>query len=54
MAHTCPKCGLTCHCGGDIDDLNFGAEPYCRHCDDKDDDEEDYYNWVGDPDDYSD
>jgi len=21
MAHTCPVCGMTCHCNGDIDDI---------------------------------
>ncbi len=32
MAHECPKCGETCHCRGDIDDLNFGEDPLCNHC----------------------
>jgi hypothetical protein len=36
MAHTCPKCGLICHCGGDIDDLVFGEDPCCEHCDTED------------------
>ena len=37
MAHTCPDCGLTCHCGGDIDDIDFGDDSEeaiaCTHCD---------------------
>lgn len=33
MAHTCPECGLTCHCNGDIDDLLFDEETFCLHCD---------------------
>jgi len=24
MAHSCPECGQTCYCGGDIDDIDFG------------------------------
>lgn len=26
MAHECPECGHTCHCGGDIDDLTLPLE----------------------------
>jgi len=26
MAHTCPDCGQLCHCGGDIDDIDFGED----------------------------
>jgi hypothetical protein len=26
MAHTCPECGCLCHCGGDIDDIDFGDD----------------------------
>lgn len=36
MAHECPECGLTCYCGGDIDDCCFHGteeEMYCSHCD---------------------
>lgn len=37
MAHSCPNCGMACHCGGDIDDIDFGADTpeaiACRHCD---------------------
>jgi len=29
MAHTCPKCGMLCHCGGDIDDIDFGETDDC-------------------------
>lgn len=36
MAHTCPDCGVLCHCGGDIDDIDFGdtckAAMRCTHC----------------------
>lgn len=41
MAHTCPECGLLCHCGGDIDDCEFDGTPEqlnCSHCDENDDD----------------
>ena len=24
MAHSCPDCGSTCYCCGDIDDIDFG------------------------------
>ena len=27
MAHSCPDCGYTCHCGGDIDDCCLQFEP---------------------------
>lgn len=43
MAHTCPNCGMPCHCNGDIDDICFGERLDCRceceewhHCDDDD------------------
>lgn len=26
MAHSCPDCGCLCHCGGDIDDIDFGDD----------------------------
>ena len=26
MAHTCPDCGQLCHCGGDIDDIEWGED----------------------------
>jgi len=33
MAHECPNCGLTCFCGGDIDDILFIDPIYnCGHC----------------------
>ncbi len=45
MAHTCPVCGMTCHCNGDIDDICLDLEEdilACTHClDDEDDFEED-------------
>ncbi len=31
MAHDCPECYVQCHCGGDIDDINFGESLECRH-----------------------
>ena len=31
MAHTCPECGQLCHCGGDIDDIDFGESASCIH-----------------------
>ena len=27
--HSCPECGMTCHCGGDIDDLHWGEKWSC-------------------------
>jgi len=45
MAHTCPNCDATCHCHGDIDDINFGERLDCEHCDefeDEDWDDEDF------------
>ena len=47
MAHTCPVCGMTCHCNGDIDDICLDLEEdilACTHCpDDEDDFEEDFW-----------
>jgi hypothetical protein len=33
MAHTCPYCGMLCHCKGDIDDIDMGYLPRggCMH-----------------------
>lgn len=39
MAHTCPECGMTCYCNGDIDDLCLDFEEdvlACTHCDSDD------------------
>lgn len=39
MAHECPECGHNCHCGGDIEDCDFGdveAGLACVHCTDED------------------
>lgn len=52
MAHSCPECGQTCHCGGDIDDCCLEGteeEMNCTCCIDKvlGDDEDDYFE--GDP-----
>jgi hypothetical protein len=33
MAHDCPNCYEQCHCGGDIDDINFGEDGNCTHYD---------------------
>lgn len=27
MAHECPDCYMVCHCGGDIDDIEFDRLP---------------------------
>lgn len=38
MAHTCPECGILCHCHGDIDDCQFDSGPEqdrCDHCEDE-------------------
>ena len=32
MAHTCPDCGQTCYCGGDIDDCEFNFEEDVINC----------------------
>jgi len=31
MAHECPECYSLCHCGGDIDDIDFGESADCKH-----------------------
>ncbi len=36
MSHECPECGVTCRCGGDLDDYCFSGTRYemqCTHCD---------------------
>lgn len=44
--HSCPECGQACHCGGDWDDIDPHPEddqPFCDHCaepDDCDDDDD--------------
>lgn len=49
MAHTCPNCGMLCHCGGDIDDICFGeADEFCTCC--YEDEEDDSYDDCDDPD----
>lgn len=43
MAHECPECGYSCHCGGDIEDLEMDNTPEqmaCTHC--LDDAQEEY------------
>ena len=32
MAHTCPVCGMTCHCNGDIDDICIDLEEDILAC----------------------
>lgn len=48
MAHSCPECGQTCYCGGDIDDCEFEGteeEANCMHCvDDGHEDHDDDYD----------
>lgn len=44
MAHTCETCGMTCHCGGDIDDMCLETEEAlnsCTHCPDEGNDDDD-------------
>ena len=44
MSHSCPDCGQTCYCGGDIDDCSFDNTPEqmrCGHCGDEPEDDED-------------
>jgi hypothetical protein len=46
MAHTCPVCGITCHCNGDIDDLCLDFEDdvmACVHCEEYEEDDEPEY-----------
>jgi hypothetical protein len=50
MSHTCPECGMNCHCCGDIDDCCFDhpeIQIACRHwkeCEEDDDDIPDEYD----------
>lgn len=47
MAHECPDCGHGCHCGGDIDDMDFGDALWCDHCPmEVDDDADDDDDWL--------
>ena len=53
MSHTCPTCGLNCHCGGDIDDCCFSdtdEEMNCTHCPDDyfegDEDDLEHITWC--------
>ena len=43
---------MTCHCGGDIDDILFGDETeeawLCSHCDGKEFDDDDRYDLIAD------
>ncbi len=43
MAHTCPVCGITCHCNGDIDDLCLDLEDDVMACDHFEEYEEEEY-----------
>ena len=53
MAHTCPDCGLICHCCGDIDDIDFGeCFDGCTCClgkDDRDDYDDSDYDPMPEP-----
>jgi hypothetical protein len=55
LAHSCPECGYTCHCGGDIDDCIIEGtreEARCQHCPDElfgDDDDSDEIEFEDDP-----
>lgn len=45
MAHSCPECGQTCYCNGDIDDCVLDDEAAviaCDCCPDGCDDDDDY------------
>lgn len=51
MAHSCPVCGCTCHCGGDIDDICFDSNEEldsCTCCDEFEEDDEDFECWYDD------
>jgi hypothetical protein len=55
MAHTCPECGQTCFCNGDIDDINMGEDINCKHwrqCEGENDwdDDDDFYDDIDDED----
>lgn len=48
MAHTCPVCGSTCHCNGDIDDCCFDFDDDldgCTCCSEDDYDEDWHDDW---------
>lgn len=51
MAHECPSCYRDCHCGGDIDNINFGVGWDCDcaysewGCGSELDDEDDDYEY---------
>lgn len=35
MAHTCPECGIECHCNGDFEDMVLDTDESfvtCTHC----------------------
>jgi len=44
MAHSCPSCGESCYCNGDIDDIMWDDDSeesdLCEHCPEGDFDEE--------------
>lgn len=49
MAHSCPFCDQSCHCGGDIDDCQLDGtdeQDNCTHCpyDDYDEDYDEEYD----------
>jgi len=47
LAHTCPVCGMICHCNGDIDNIDLGEfYPECTCCENEEDchEEDDSFN----------
>lgn len=51
MAHSCPYCDSLCHCGGDIDDIQFDDTPEqdnCMHCAFDDEEFEEDEGWQDD------
>lgn len=48
MAHTCPDCGCTCYCHGDIDDIILDNDKdvnACEHCVGQDNSEDDVLSY---------
>lgn len=43
--HECPDCYKLCHCRGDIDSINFGADMGCL-CDCESCDDEDVFDYM--------
>lgn len=49
MAHSCPECGCTCYCNGDIDDCVFDFDEDVAACTccagEREDDDDDWGEW---------